>query len=162
MLGSTDPGWIVEKLILDSLLFLRVLPPEAVTVADLGSGAGVPGIPIAIVKPEITVTLIESRRRRASFLSTAVRELPLPGARVVGRRAEEAPELGATFDAVVARCAARSEEVVTLAMTLLRPGGSAIISGPPSGRRSLAGGRWVEVPGIELGSTRRFAVIPKP
>ena len=55
-------------------MFLRALPAGVKSIADLGSGAGVPGIPIKIVNPEIKVTLIESRERRASFLSAAVRE----------------------------------------------------------------------------------------
>jgi len=89
LVGSSEPRWIVENLFLDSLLFLRVLPPGITTLLDLGSGAGIPGIPIKLVRPAIQLVLVESRRRRASFLSTAVRDLGLSGTRVVGGRAED-------------------------------------------------------------------------
>src|SRR5262249_45607279 len=83
LIGSSDADWIVENLFLDSLLFLRVLPAEASSIADLGSGAGFPGIPIKIVKSHLEVRLIESRRRRASFLSAVIRELGLTHIRVL-------------------------------------------------------------------------------
>src|SRR5688572_4764254 len=67
LVGSSDPEWIVEHLFLDSLLFLQVLPAELESLADVGSGAGFPGIPIKIVRPDLRVTLIESRQRRVSF-----------------------------------------------------------------------------------------------
>jgi len=64
--GSAEPGWVVENLLLDSLLFLHVLPPSLTSLLDLGSGAGIPGIPIKIVAPDVKLVLVESRRRRAS------------------------------------------------------------------------------------------------
>jgi 16S rRNA (guanine527-N7)-methyltransferase len=161
MLGSSEPAWIVENVILDSFLFLRAFPPDVRVVADLGSGAGVPGIPVAIVRPDLEVTLIESRRRRASFLSTAVRELPLPNVRVVVGRAEDAPQLEGVFDVVLARCAGRVEEITASGTKLLRRGGALIIAGPPS-QRELPGASWVEVPGVRPRSIRRFTVIGKP
>lgn len=161
LVSSSSPHWLVENVILDSLLFLRVLPDQAVNVADLGSGAGVPGIPIAVVRRDLHLTLIESRRRRASFLATAVRELALGDVRVVDDRAERVPELSAAFDAVVARCAGRPRVVLESALALLRPGGTLAISGPPAGA-TVPDGPWVTVPGIRTGSTRRFAVYRKP
>src|SRR5918992_1358518 len=77
MIGWAEPLWIVENLFLDSLLFLRILPPDIRSVMDLGAGAGIPGIPLKIVCSELHVTLLEARRRRAFFLSTVVRELGL-------------------------------------------------------------------------------------
>src|SRR5687768_10672899 len=106
LVGSVEPRSMVDDLILDSLLFVRVLQPGIRSLMDLGSGAGLPGIPLAIVVPETDITLVEARQKRASFLSTAVRELRLERVRVVGSRAEELPpELGHAFDAVVMRCA---------------------------------------------------------
>jgi 16S rRNA (guanine527-N7)-methyltransferase len=53
--------WIVEHLFLDSLLFLRLLPSTTRTLVDIGSGAGMPGVPIKIVRTDVEVTLVESR-----------------------------------------------------------------------------------------------------
>src|SRR3989441_12780796 len=60
LVGSADPEWIIERLLLDSLLFLRILPAGVRWVLDFGTGAGVPGIPIKIVWPEIDMALLES------------------------------------------------------------------------------------------------------
>lgn len=159
LVGSSDPVWMLENVVFDSLLFLRVLPASAVDVADLGSGAGVPGVPIAVVRRDLRLTLIESRQKRVSFLATVVRELALGNVRIVADRAERLPEANA-FDAVVARCAGRPERVVDVGLALLRPGGTLVISGPPATRGS-PGAPWVSVPGIRRGSTRSFAVYER-
>ena len=75
LVGSTDVAWMIENIIIDSFAFLEHLPSEARMVADVGSGAGVPGVPIAIVRPDLDMSLVEVRRHRVSFLSTAIREL---------------------------------------------------------------------------------------
>ncbi|HEU4367885.1 MAG TPA: 16S rRNA (guanine(527)-N(7))-methyltransferase RsmG [Methylomirabilota bacterium] len=158
LIGSTEPRWIVENLFLDSLLFLHLVPDDVRSVADLGSGAGVPGIPIKIVRPWLAVTLIESRERRASFLSAVVRELGLGGVRVVNTRAEQvAIEFPRAFDAVVMRCAGDLSDVMPVAASLAIPGGIVIAAGPPT-RRPLSMGAWRDVPGTRPGTTRRFAV----
>lgn len=158
LVGSTDPGWIVENLFLDSLLFLRVLPADIGSVADLGSGAGFPGIPIKIVRSDLDLALIESRARRVSFLSTVLRELALERARVVAGRVESLPqEIRGTFGAVVMRCAGNVENLLPQAERLLVPGGTIVVSGPPA-RVPISQGQWVEVPGIRPDRTRRFAV----
>ena len=162
LIGSTEPAWIVENLFLDSLLFLRVLPGNARAVADLGSGAGLPGIPMKIARPELRVALIESRQRRVSFLATAVRELALEGVRVVNARAEDVGEtLGASFDAVVMRCAGDPEALLPQAERLIVPGGIVIGSGPPV-RRPLRRGAWVEIPGVRPDRSRLFWTYTAP
>lgn len=160
--GSTDPVWIVEHLFLDSLLFLRLLPSTARTVLDLGSGAGVPGLPIKIVRRDIELTLIESRRRRASFLSTVVRELGLDRTYVVADRVEDrSRELEGRFDAVVMRCAGDVGDLIPLASRLVVSQGVIIAAGPPH-PKPLAMGEWVTVPGSKAGTTRRLAVHRRP
>jgi 16S rRNA (guanine527-N7)-methyltransferase len=157
LIGSVEPGWIVENLFLDSLLFLRVLPAAVGSVADLGSGAGFPGIPIKIVRADLDITLIESRERRISFLSAVIRELALDRIRIVAGRVEKLPREGATFGAVVMRCAGDIQKLLPEAARLLTPGGMVVVSGPPA-RAALAEGEWVEVPGARPDRTRRFAV----
>jgi len=159
LIGSSDPVWIVEHLFLDSLLFLKVLPSTISTVLDLGSGAGLPGLPIKIVRSDLDITLAESRRRRASFLLSAVRELVLSRTRVVSNRLEDrASELEERFDAVVMRCAGDVNELMPLASRLATRGGIVVAAGPPESRR-LSIGDWVVIPGWVPGRTRRFAVL---
>jgi len=158
LIGSTDTGWIVEKLFLDSLLFLKALPREMISLADVGSGAGLPGIPIKIVRPEVHVSLIESRARRASFLSAVIRELALRDIEVVTARVEDyARERSPAFDVVVMRCAGEFADLARASSRLVAPGGVIVASGPPR-RQHLELGEWLEVSGIGAGETRRFAV----
>ena len=158
LVGSTDPMWIVEHLFLDSLLFLRLLPSSVRTLADVGSGAGLPGLPLKIVRAELEVVLIESRRRRATFLATAIREMKLSGIRVLeGRLENVAADLGKRLDAVVMRCAGDVESMIPAAATITTRDGIVIASGPPAPRQ-LSLGEWVTVQGVTSGTTRRFAV----
>jgi 16S rRNA (guanine527-N7)-methyltransferase len=158
LVGSGDPEWIVEHLFLDSLLFLRVLPDDLESIADVGSGAGFPGIPIKIVRPALRVALIESRQRRVSFLSAAVRELALGQVVVLSHRLEQLPDdTVGMFGAVVMRCAGDSRALLSGARLLVARGGVVVLSGPPQ-PRPITGGEWVEVPGVEPGHTRRFGV----
>ena len=160
LVGSTEPGWIVENLLLDSLLFLPVLPFPLRTLLDLGSGAGLPGIPLKIVLNEVQLVLVESRRKRVSFLASVIRELGLEHARVVGRRIEDAmDELEGGFDAVVMRCVGDPGDLLPVASRLVvRPGGVVVASGPPK-PRPLPIGDWVTVDAGRGRPVRRFAVF---
>jgi 16S rRNA (guanine527-N7)-methyltransferase len=156
LVGSSDPDWIVDNVILDSLLFARALPRPVTSICDVGSGAGIPGIPLKIVLSTVDVTLIEPRQRRASFLSTVIRELSLQRCRVINARLEQVvADLASTFEAVVMRCAGDIEDFVVPASRLLRAGGVIVTSGPPV-PRPLAIGRWVELEGVS--GPRRFWV----
>ena len=158
LVGSSDPMWIVEHLFLDSLLFLKLLPSSVRSLGDVGSGAGLPGLPIKIVRREIDVVLIESRRRRAMFLTSAIRVMKLGGARVAEGRVESlGAELGGRLDAVVMRCAGDVEEMIPAAAALVSESGIVVASGPPE-PSPLSIGEWATVPGVRPGSSRRFAV----
>ena len=82
----------------ESLFLGTRLPPGTLRIADVGSGAGFPGFPVAILRPECSVTLIESHQRKAVFLREASRRLP--NVRVLAKRAEDVAE---TFDWVISR-----------------------------------------------------------
>lgn len=159
LVGSSDPAWVVEHLFLDSLLFLRVLPSEVSSIADLGSGAGFPGIPIKIVRPDLEVTLIESRQRRASFLAAVIRGLGLTNIRVLAERAEDVRDrVSGSIGAVVTRCAGEIEQILPLASSMVAQGGIVIIAGSPS-PKPIERGHWVEIAGSRPGATRSFAVL---
>lgn len=95
--------------------------PVGVSVVDVGSGAGLPGIPLAILRPDLRVTLLESLLRRASFLEQAVEELGL-GDRVSVVRAR-AEEHRGTFDVVTCRAVAPLPRLVGWCLPLIAPGG---------------------------------------
>ena len=120
-----------------------------VRAADLGSGAGLPGLPLAVRFPDAAWTLVEASVRRAAFLRSAVRDLGL-GDRVgvVEERAEAVGRLAAyrgRFDLVVARSFGPAAVVAECAAPLLRAGGRAVVSEPPGG----APARW-PAPGLAL------------
>jgi 16S rRNA (guanine527-N7)-methyltransferase len=96
--------------------------PAGCSVADVGSGAGLPGLVWSLVRPDLRVTLIEPLLRRATFLSEAVTELALDGrVEVLRARAEDvAPQ---TFDVVTARAVARLPQLLTWTLPLARVGG---------------------------------------
>ena len=95
-----DPRDMVTRHLLDSLAMHPFV--ERGTLADLGTGPGLPGIPLAIAKPDLQVTLVESNGKKARFLREAVRTLGLGNARVAESRAEAVDEPGA-YDALTAR-----------------------------------------------------------
>jgi len=107
--------------LLDSLALVPHMDGIA-TLADLGTGAGLPGIPLAIALPALRVTLVESSGKKARFLREAVRRLGLGNARVAESRAEALDEPGA-YDAITARALATLPEILALGGHLLAPGG---------------------------------------
>jgi 16S rRNA (guanine527-N7)-methyltransferase len=90
----------VERHYCESLFAACHLPPSHSSIADLGSGAGFPGIPVAVMRPDCSVVLIESHQRKAAFLREAIRELGLANVRVIPGRAAAVQE---SFEWVVSR-----------------------------------------------------------
>ncbi len=102
LISCRSAGELVERHLLDSLALVAALPSGC--IVDLGTGAGFPGIPLAILRPDQRFVLVEARRRRASFLHEVRRTLDLPNVRVLEQRAETPPsEYAHTADAVVSR-----------------------------------------------------------
>lgn len=114
-----DQDEILRRHFLESIACARSLPASIRTLLDFGSGGGFPGVPIAICRPEIAVTLAESQARKAGFLREAVRTLGLSTQVHAGR----AEALGTLFDCVVLRAVDRMEEAVRPAMNLVAPHG---------------------------------------
>ncbi|MDQ2702233.1 MAG: 16S rRNA (guanine(527)-N(7))-methyltransferase RsmG [Pseudomonadota bacterium] len=120
-----DPREMVVKHLLDSLAMhasVDAIAAAGGSLADLGTGAGLPGIPLAIVKPGLQVALVESNGKKARFMREAVRTLGLANARVVESRIEAFDAPG-VFDAITARALATLPLIVELGGRLLNPGG---------------------------------------
>lgn len=134
--GLTHPDDIVRVLFLDSLLFLTQMPERRpIRVVDIGSGAGIPGLPLRIVDEGIRVTLIESRRKRVSFLATARRELGLEDVEIREGRAEqviaEGSDLRGVFDCAVVRGVRPTPALLGVCRSYLLPEGLVVATGPP-------------------------------
>lgn len=128
--------------IADSLLCLRTTFTPGSSVVDVGSGAGLPGIPLAIVRDDLRVTLLEPDRRKAAFLEGAVAELDLRAA-VLAVPAEEAGRgrQRESFDIAVARAVAPLVVSCELTLPLVRVGGRVVLLKGPSVTVELGGGR---------------------
>jgi 16S rRNA (guanine527-N7)-methyltransferase len=114
-----------RALVDDGLVLLEYLG-EAHRLVDVGSGAGLPGIPIKIARPDLDVTLIEADQAKAAFLVHACAALGLEHVEVVARRAEDVghdPMLREAFDVAVARALAPLPVLVELCLPLVRVGG---------------------------------------
>jgi len=104
----------------DSAQLVPLLPDGARTLADIGSGAGFPGLVIAIMRPAIAVTLFEATRKKAEFLEAVARELSLDRVAVRNQRAETAPRQ--VFDVVTARACAPLPKLIEYAQEFVGPG----------------------------------------
>jgi 16S rRNA (guanine527-N7)-methyltransferase len=151
--------WMIKNIVLDSLAFLELVPSDARRIADVGSGAGVPGLPIAIVRPDLKMSLIEVRRRRVSFLSTAVRELRLERVEVLAARVEDlASTHRECFDAMVMRCVSAPASILSPALAMLRRGGVMVMTAKRGSATDEMGGIAVDMPD---GTRRQFRRVYK-
>lgn len=131
----TDPTDVQVRHFLDSLTVLRALPEPVRTgqqtarLIDVGTGAGLPGIPLAIVQENLSVVLLEATQKKCRFLEHVIADLKLSNARVVCGRAEEIahlPEHRASYDFVVARAVASLATLAELCLPLARTGGEVV------------------------------------
>ena len=123
LLGPRELDKIWSRHILNSAVVAELIRPGEL-VADVGSGAGLPGIPMAIIAPATDFVLIEPMDRRASWLQEVVDELELQNVEVVRARAEEVE--GGQFDVVTARAVAALDKLLRLCVPLLKTGGRVI------------------------------------
>lgn len=127
IVGTRDSDAILLELVLDSLSCLLFGPLwKARNLADVGSGAGLPGIPISLVREELRVTLIEATRKKTEFLRLAARDLALDGIEVVNGRAEEVGRMRDRrehYDVVTVRAVASLQVLAEYCLPLVREGG---------------------------------------
>lgn len=117
----TDPRGVAERHLLDaSLVAIDPLPGER--LVDIGAGAGVPGLPVAILRPDLHVTLVERIAKKVAFLRAAVDALSLGNATV--ERADLADLAGRGFDRAVCRALMPPADFLAAARPAVRPGGA--------------------------------------
>ncbi len=124
-----DPRDIVIKHFLDSLSAIRSLPPGPLRLIDVGAGAGLPGLPIKLVRPEISLTLLEATRKKCDFLQAVIADLQLSAVQVINARAEAAgrlPEHRERYDIAMARAVAEMPTLIEYLLPLVRVGGLAV------------------------------------
>ena len=132
--GIREDKDIIEKHFLDSLLYLKAMPEGAVRVADIGTGAGFPGIPVKIIRPEIEMYLIESSGKKTAFLRHIIKKIGLEKIEVIEKRVEEVKsgrDLPSPVDIAVTRALFSVREFKKKASHLLVEGGKLILSKGP-------------------------------
>jgi 16S rRNA (guanine527-N7)-methyltransferase len=130
--GIIEPDEILVKHFLDSLSIFQVLPKPSsnLSLIDVGSGAGFPGLPLKIVMPDLRLTLLEATRKKTTFLQHIMQVLDLTGVTVLTDRAEEAghrPDQRESYDVAVARAVAPLPVLVEYSLPLVKIGGRVIV-----------------------------------
>ncbi len=179
VIGTRDFGEILHRHVLDSLSCLLFSPLlEAKKVGDVGSGGGLPGIPLAVALPDAEITLFEATSKKTAFLRYAAEELGLTNLRVVNARVEESAredDHRGVYEVCTVRALARLSVIAEYSLPLLRRGGNVVaMKGRvgadewAEGERAVGkvGGRVsdeIEVhylPGLEQGE-RRLVLLEK-
>ncbi len=138
----TDPAEVAVKHFVDSLTVETVWKPHAGDqTVDIGTGAGLPGVVVAIMHPEISIALNDSMRKKTDFLQEVITALPLPRAKAMWARAEEmghSQQHRGRYNTVFARAVAHLGTLVEYAMPLLKTGGTLIAMKGPGGAAEVA------------------------
>ncbi len=157
-----DPVRILEDHLADSLVALEILDVRrASQIADVGAGAGLPGLPLAIALPTARVHLVESNSRKCRFIAKVAEACELSNATVVHARAEQWPDGLGRFDLVTARALAPLPVVAEYAAPLLQVGGRLLAwRGRRDAADEAAGRAAARELGLELGEIVRVEPYP--
>jgi len=124
LIGPREVPRLWDRHLLNCAVVAELIEGRCGTLVDIGSGAGLPGLVLAMVRPDLSVSLLEPMERRCRFLAGCVTELGLANVRVVRGRAEEAAKTGLPrADVATARAVAPLPRLAELAMGVIRPGG---------------------------------------
>lgn len=152
---------IIVKHFLDSLLYLRAMPEGEISVMDVGSGAGFPGIPIKIIRPEIMMYLVEPSKKKANFLIHIIRTLRLDRADVVEKRIEEIKSM--LVDVAVTRALFDIKDFSEKAFPFLKEKGRLILSKGPKVNEELGAMKNMDYEllplALPLSRAKRFIVV---
>jgi 16S rRNA (guanine527-N7)-methyltransferase len=171
-----DPRDIVIKHFLDSLSVSRAIPSGSRKLIDVGAGAGLPGIPIKLARPDISLTLLEATRKKCDFLKAVIAELQLTEVQVINARAEEGGRLAEhreQYDIALARAVAEMPTLIEYLLPFVRVGGLAlaqkskeVLNDAQRTERALTtlGGRLSDIVSVsvpELNEVRYLVVVEK-
>ena len=129
----TDPEGVASRHFADSLLALKLIPQGA-RLIDIGTGAGFPGIPLKIMRPDIELTLLDSLNKRIIFLNEVLKDLDID-ARTLHLRAEDGakdPELRGRFDIATSRAVAAVSKIAGWTLPFVKNGGASLMYKGPS------------------------------
>jgi len=155
----TNPLEIVRFHFGESMFAASVVPIEKGRLADVGTGAGFPGLPLKLLLPSIDLVLVESNAKKASFLSECVRELSLTGVEVYRGRFKDIESEEYRFDFVTARALGGYSDLVRWSHRQLSPGGALVLwLGQQDAMEMLSSYRW-RAPVPITGSDRRVLLI---
>ncbi len=144
--GDASFEALLDAHLMDSLtpLALDGLLPQGATLIDVGTGAGFPGIPLAVARPDLKITLLDSQNKRLTFLEEVIRALGLSSAVTLHARAEDAARdvrYRERFSVAVARAVAPLPVLMELLLAFVSPGGISIAYKGPSVEEELAAGQ---------------------
>jgi 16S rRNA (guanine527-N7)-methyltransferase len=162
----TDPVEILKFHFGESIFAASVVSFEQSRLADVGSGAGFPGLPLAIVAPSLTVTLIDSNAKKCAFLSEVVRELQLPNVTIFRGRLDDFVPGSGRLDSIAARALGQYDDLLGWATQQLAPTGKVVLWLGEADTQEISdclGWSWAR-PILIPGSERRFLLVgsPKP
>jgi 16S rRNA (guanine527-N7)-methyltransferase len=123
LVGPREAPRMWDRHLLNCAALTELIPP-GLYVVDVGSGAGLPGIVLAVARPDLRVSLVESLARRTTFLTEAIEQMGLDRVEVVRGRAEECDDVVRPADVVTARAVAPLDRLAAWCLPLARPGGS--------------------------------------
>lgn len=160
----TDPIGVTVKHFADSLTAAPLLPQGGFSLIDVGTGAGFPGVPLALYRPDCRLTLLDSLNKRLIFLEAVCKELGLQ-AQLIHARAEEGgrkPELRERFDVSTARAVAALPTLCEYCLPFVKVGGRFIaLKGPDGEREQEAAARAVSLLGGKVTSRTALTLPPQ-
>ena len=140
----------LDRLLIEPLAAAGSVPDSPGRWIDLGSGGGSPAVPLKIVRPQLTLTMVEARERKAAFLREAARDLALPGVEVMSERLEMLPnrrrDLAGLHTLVTVRAVRIDVSLLSLCRWLLAPGGRLLLFGA----KDISDGKNTQFEGVEL------------
>ncbi len=163
--GITDPQGIAVKHFADSLTVAPLLPKGTFSLIDVGTGAGFPGVPLALLRADCRLTLLDSLNKRLTFLDTVCREVGLP-VTLVHARAEEGgrrKDLRERFDVAVARAVAAMPVLSEYCLPFVKVGGCFLaLKGPDADREKAEAARGIGVLGGKVTGIDAFTLPKQP
>jgi 16S rRNA (guanine527-N7)-methyltransferase len=160
----TDPDEIISRHFGESMFAAKLIPVENCRLADVGTGAGFPGLPLKLLSPTLKLLLIESNKKKHAFLSEVVRRLDLKGVEVIPDRFEQIRPENFKIDLISARALGEFKELLRWSAQALKVGGNIMLwVGAEDATRLSANSSWIWEPATRIpDSQRRFILIGRP